>query len=175
MMVDKYDVKRDDIAEDINEDKTTSSKPVVINVPSTTLTLPTISMPSADSRAARIVQGSIVHTIKGFGKGAIIGMIVGAPMAAFEAHRMGIRGPMLTQLVKQAARRGALSWGLWLGVFDGAQFAMANIRRKNDIFNMTFGGFAAGAASSYGSGPKGMLRNGVLSAVILTAINMISF
>lgn len=77
MMVDKYDVKRDDIAEDINEDKTTSSKPVVINVPSTGLTLPTISMPSADSRAARIVQGSIVHTIKGFGKGAIIGMIVG--------------------------------------------------------------------------------------------------
>lgn len=57
MMVDKYDVKRDDIAEDINEDKTTSSKPVVINVPSTGLTLPTISMPSADSRAARIVQG----------------------------------------------------------------------------------------------------------------------
>lgn len=110
-------------------------------------------------------------------QGAVIGSIFGIFGGVSEGMSAGARGKPLVQHVLLRARASAMSFGGWIGVYQGSKCSMMVARGgKKDAFNAFAAGFAAGAVPALSTrNPRVILFSALGSAGLMGSVEAAGF
>lgn len=108
--------------------------------------------------------------------GGILGGAIGLFSGVSEGYQAGIiRQPEFSRFLRSRVIGNALSIGSSLAIWKGGTCLAQGVRKKTDVYNSMFGGFAAGVVFALPSrNPRNILVSGVTYSAIAATFDLLT-